>query len=129
MQSESITPGMAQAALGGPPAVKNAHSAGPEKLAMKAVAPLVVAPKPNDIKFDAAQARQNLQEAIAMLNKQMAATKQSLGFSYDESVNRPVITVKNTTTGDIVRQIPSEDVLRVAHHIDELKGILFNKSS
>ena len=129
MQSESINPGAALTAVGGPLVGKSASVAGPDKLALRVATPQVMAPKPNDIKFDAAAAHQNLQDAIAMLNKQMAASKQALGFSYDNSIKHPVITVKNTTTGDVVRQIPSEDVLRMAHHIDELKGILFNKAS
>jgi len=129
MQSESISPGMALAAVGGPLAGKSAPIGGADKLAPKVATPVVMAPKPNDIKFDEAQAHQNLQEAISMLNKQMAASKQALGFSYDNAIKHPVITVKNTTTGDVVRQIPSEEVLRMAHHIDELKGILFNKAS
>ena len=129
MPPDSISSGTALAAVGGPLAGKSAPVAGPEKLALKVATPQVLAPKPNDIKFDAAQAHENLQEAISMLNKQMAASKQALGFSYDNAIKHPVITVKNTTTGDVVRQIPSEDVLRMAHHIDELKGILFNKAS
>jgi len=129
MQSESITPGMSLAAVGGPLTGKSAPASGPEKLPVKAATPQVVAPKPNNIKFDAAESHKNLEEAIAMLNKQMAVSKQALGFSYDNSIKHPVITVKNTTTGDVVRQIPSEEVLRMAHHIDELKGILFNKAS
>ena len=129
MQSESISPGMPLAAVGGPLTGKSAPASGPEKLPVKAAAPQVVVPKPNDIKFDAAESHKNLEEAISMLNKQMAASKQALGFSYDNAIKHPVITVKNTTTGDVVRQIPSEEVLRMAHHIDELKGILFNKAS
>jgi len=44
-------------------------------------------------------------------------------------LKRPVITVRNTNTGEVVRQIPTEEVIRVAHRMDALKGILFNKSS
>jgi flagellar protein FlaG len=80
-----------------------------------------------DIKFDPAQARQNLKSAISMLNEQMASTKQGLGFSFDESINSAVIKVSNIHTGEVVRQIPSEEVLRMAHKIDDLKGILYNK--
>ena len=91
-----------------------------------------VAPKVNDIKpvniqFDPAKARQDLHAAVSMLNEQMASTKQGLGFSFDESINAPVIKVSNVYTGEVVRQIPTEDVLHMAHKIDDLKGILFNK--
>jgi len=86
------------------------------------------APKPNDIMFDPVQAHKNLQEAVNLLNEQMSATKQGLGFSYDESKKQAVIRVSNTATGEVIRQIPSEDVLRMAHQIDALKGILYNKA-
>ena len=89
--------------------------------------PKVSAPKPVEIKFDPAQARQNLKTAISLLNEQMASTKQGLGFSFDESINSAVIKVSNIHTGEVVRQIPSEEVLRMAHKIDDLKGILYNK--
>jgi len=39
-----------------------------------------------------------------------------------------VIRVRNLSTGEEVRQIPTEDVLRMAHKIDDLKGILYNKA-
>jgi len=91
------------------------------------VAPKVMTIKPSDIQFDPAKARQNLHAAVSMLNDQMASTKQGLGFSFDDSINAPVISVRNIHTGEVVRQIPTEDVLHMAHKIDELKGILFNK--
>ena len=91
-------------------------------------APKVVAPKPIEIKFDQAQATKNLKEAVSLLNKQMADTGRGLGFSYDESKASAVIKVSNINTGEVVRQIPSEDVLRIAHKIDDLKGILYNRA-
>lgn len=91
-------------------------------------APKVVSPKPIEIKFDQAQATKNLKEAVSLLNKQMADTGRGLGFSYDESKASAVIKVSNINTGEVVRQIPSEDVLRIAHKIDDLKGILYNRA-
>ena len=91
------------------------------------VAPKVVAPKPSDIKFDQEQASKKLKDAVSLLNKQMADTGRGLGFSYDESKASAVIKVSNINTGEVVRQIPSEEVIKMAHKIDELKGILYNK--
>jgi flagellar protein FlaG len=56
----------------------------------------------------------------------MADNKQNLGFSHDESINGPVIVVTNSQTGEVVRKIPTEEVIRVAHSIDALKGVLFS---
>jgi flagellar protein FlaG len=88
--------------------------------------PKVMAPKPVAIKFDASEIRQNLQEAVSMLNQQMASTNRGLGFRIDEAVGGPVVTVRSADTGEVVRQIPNEVVVRVAHNIEKMKGLLLN---
>lgn len=110
-----------------PQAVASAAQAGRANPVAQNAAPKVSEIKPVDIQFDPAQARQNLHAAVSMLNEQMASNKQGLGFSFDESINSAVIKVSNVSTGEVVRQIPTEDVLHMAHSIDALKGILFNK--
>jgi flagellar protein FlaG len=88
--------------------------------------PKVLAPKQVAIKFDASEVRRNLQEAVGMLNQQMASTKRGLGFQIDEAVGGPVVTVRSADTGEVVRQIPNEVVVRVAHNIEKMKGLLLN---
>jgi flagellar protein FlaG len=104
--------------------VKNAEKAKAIALPEK---PVLIAPKHVDIKFDEIAERQNLKDAVSMLNDQMASTKRGLGFSYNEAVNSAVVTVHNTETGEVVRQIPSEVVIRVAQGIESFKGMLHNK--
>ena len=110
-----------------PAAASNKAAAPPPSASPVPAAPKIAAPKPVDIQFDEAKARKNVQEAVNELNNQMTASKTGLGFSMDESLGRPIVTVRNTVTGEVVRQIPNEDVLRIAHKLDELKGILFNE--
>ena len=88
--------------------------------------PKVQAPKPVAIKFDASEVRQNLQEAVKMLNQQMSSTKRGLGFQVDEAVGGPVVTVRSAESGEVVRQIPNEVVVRIAHNIEKYKGLLFS---
>ena len=64
----------------------------------------------------------------ARLRNELAkAGNQQLGFRMDPHTNGPVITVHNTQTGELVRTIPSEEVLRVAKSIDSLKGVIFSE--
>ena len=91
--------------------------------------PKVLAPKPVAIKFDASEIRRNLQEAVSMLNQQMASTKRGLGFQIDEAVGGPVVTVRSAETGEVVRQIPNETVVRIAHNIEKVKGLLLNANA
>ena len=88
--------------------------------------PKVTAPKPIDIKFDAAEVRRTLQEAVSFLNKQLNEHNRGIGFSIDDSLETPVVTVRSTTTGEVVRQIPNEVAVRMAHNIESIKGMLIN---
>jgi flagellar protein FlaG len=85
-------------------------------------------PKSN-LQFDPKRAAVQLAEAIDRLNKQMEATKRGLGFTVDDRLNLTVVTVRDTNTGEVVRQIPSDVVIRVAHHMEDLKGILFHNKA
>ena len=53
--------------------------------------------------------------------------QRSLGFAQDTAVSGPVITVTDKESGKVVRQIPVEAVVRVAHSIEKMKGLLFDK--
>ena len=101
----------------------NPHPAAPVQADQS---PKVVAPKPVAIQFNPAEVRQNLKEAVSLLNQQMAATNRGLGFRMDDIMNTPVVTVRSDQTGEVVRQIPNEVVVRVAHNIEKVKGMFFN---
>ena len=89
--------------------------------------PAIALPKRPELQFNAAENRKSLQEAVSMLNEQVASHKNGLGFSINDSIDVPVVTVKNTLTGEVVRQIPNEVVIRVAQNIDTVqKGLLHN---
>jgi flagellar protein FlaG len=86
------------------------------------------APEKVDLGFSAKEMRENIQEAIDRLNQQLKANGRDLSFQMDQELNRPIITVRNIETGEVVRQIPSEEIIRMAHSIEEGKGLLFNES-
>lgn len=91
-------------------------------------AELVLAPpKAPKLQLDVKELEKNLKEAIQMLNEQMKSSGRHLNFSIDQEVNRTIIKVKNSNTGELVRQIPDETVLRVAHSIEKVKGMLLDE--
>jgi flagellar protein FlaG len=79
-------------------------------------------------KFDPQQFQQALKEIVERLNSQMKDNKRDLGFSMDDKINTFVVTVRNTETGQVIRQIPTEAVVKFAHNLEDLKGILFNQT-
>ena len=90
--------------------------------------PKVSAPKPMETNYDAGKLRKSMEDTLKMLNEQVSSGTQGLGFSVDKVANRTVVTVRNAQSGETVRQIPSEDFLKMARKIEELKGILYNKA-
>ena len=71
--------------------------------------------------------QESLDEAIRTLNDKMAISPKNLRFSVDEVSNRYLVVVTDESNGDVIRQVPAEAVLRVAHNIEALKGVLFDK--
>lgn len=86
------------------------------------------APKENTAvpKFDPEQFQKQLEEVVKRLNDQMKNYKRDLGFSVDNRINTFIVTVRNTNTGEVIRQIPNEVIVKFAHSLEDLKGILFN---
>ena len=68
-----------------------------------------------------------LHEAIQTLNDSLARTPTKATITHDEQLNRFLVKIADKESGEIVREIPSEELLRFARHLEKLKGILFDK--
>lgn len=80
------------------------------------------------VNFDPEKERKDLEEAIQKLNEMLKDSGRTLSFSMDVKLGQPIVFVKNLSTGEVVRQIPNEVVVRMAHAIEDFKGMLHNKS-
>lgn len=70
---------------------------------------------------------QKLQAAIDTLNAAVKKTPTALSFSRDDSSNRFVVQVTDTNTGDIIRSLPGDAVLRMSRQLDAMKGVIFDE--
>ena len=70
--------------------------------------------------------RDRLNEISESLNQEMRVRSKDLQFSVDEVTNRFLVTVLDQESGKVVKQIPSDAILKVAHNLEALKGILFD---
>ena len=73
--------------------------------------------------------RESLHKSLEQLNQQMSDSGRNLNFSMDEAIDRVVITVRHAVTGEVIRQIPDETLLRVAHNLENVRGMLLNEST
>ena len=62
-----------------------------------------------------------LDDAVAKVESFLKVQNRDLAFTIDENTNRSVVTVKDSKSGDVIRQIPSEEVLKLADRIQELQ--------
>ncbi len=93
-------------------------------------APRVAEPRevvPLKAKIDPDLMQKQLQEVAEQLSKQMSNRKLDLSFSVDRRASQVVVVVKHPSTGEVLKQIPGEAALRIAHSISDLKGILYDK--
>ena len=88
--------------------------------------PKIVPIERPDIKVDTEGDKKRLDQAISRMNERMQDGGRGLAFKVDPSLDRPVVTVTNRETGEVIRQIPNEVVIRMAHSIDDNKGNLLN---
>lgn len=73
----------------------------------------------------AEQAAQNVEvvrNAAKKLNEFTEKIQTNLSFSVDEGSGRSIITVTDTQTGDVIRQIPAKEALAVANLIRDAKA-------
>ena len=71
---------------------------------------------------------EKVRAAVKEINNELEKLQSELGFSVDKVANDVVITVKRKESGEIVRQIPSETVLKLAHNFEKLKGVLLDET-
>lgn len=110
-----------------PKVVMPAPVSTPQEIRTEPAVPKVQVPKPVDIKVDMEKLKANLDESIARLNESMRDGGRNLNFSIDDkTAGSFVVVVKNTDTGEVIRKIPNDAVIRIAHSIDALKGMLHN---
>jgi flagellar protein FlaG len=52
----------------------------------------------------------------------------SLSFSIDEASGKTIVSISDAKTGELIRQIPSEEMLAIAKSLDELQGLLLRQA-
>ncbi len=80
------------------------------------------------------QRKKELDQAVKNVSGYVQNITRELNFSIDEELDRPVVTVLDEDSGEIIRQIPSEEMLELARNISDfkdksstqgVKGVLF----
>ena len=68
---------------------------------------------------EAPPTKETLQAVVKQIESFLKGSERSLQFSVDETTGRTVISVRDAASGDLIRQIPGEDAMRLARALAE----------
>lgn len=71
---------------------------------------------------------EDIEEAINTLNTALAQSPTKAMISHDEQLNRYIVKTADEHSGEVIREVPSEAVLKFARNLQEIKGLLFDKA-
>lgn len=67
---------------------------------------------------------EQVKDAVQKLNEVVGSFERGLEFTVDDETNIRVVKVVDVQSKEVIRQIPSEDVINIAKAIDRLQGLL-----
>ena len=70
--------------------------------------------------------REQLLAAVADMQDFMDAAGRNIQFQLDDDSGRMIVKVTEASTGDVIRQIPSEEAVRLAENLSEIRSLLFS---
>ena len=76
-----------------------------------------------------ASVTESIDEAVEVLNQALTLKNTAATIRRDEELNRYLVTIKDKESGEIVREIPDEALLKFARNLQELRGILFDETT
>jgi flagellar protein FlaG len=112
MQITAIDPGLKSAATAPVPAVTPVATPRPPDVvlagtAVQGAGETGAAPEPS------------LEDAASRMEQYVASVGRSLQFRVDEDSGQVVVSVRDPSTGELIRQIPSEDALKIAEQLSQ----------
>jgi len=71
--------------------------------------------------------REVVAKAAAQLQEFVSSMGRNLNFSIDESTGYNVVRVVNPDTGELIRQLPSEELLKISRDFQRLNNVLVSQ--
>lgn len=73
--------------------------------------------------------REDLLTAAQAANEFISHVNDNLQFSVDDDTGKTIIKVVDSTTNEVIKQIPSEEMIAIAKAMDKLKGLLIQQKA
>lgn len=123
MNIETVSAGLPASLPGqGPQSVLRGESAPPATKTNAAErTTAVTAPQP--------ATRSQVEDAVKSVRDFIAPTNSDLQFNIDQDTGATVVKVIDRSTQEVLRQIPSEEMLSIAKTLDDIKGLFVHQKA
>ncbi len=71
--------------------------------------------------------KEKLTETVKELNSQMDMLNTNITFAFNDKIEMLYVNVKERSTGKLIRKFPTEEAMKLAEHMKEFVGIIFDK--
>jgi flagellar protein FlaG len=85
--------------------------------------------KPSSVNETSAPSREVVAKAAQQIQSFVQSMGRNLNFSVDSTTGYHVVRVTNPETGEIIRQLPSEELLRIAQSFAQINSALVNQKA
>lgn len=83
--------------------------------------------KPSNVNEAAAPTREVVAKAAQQIQTFVNSMGRNLSFSVDSTTGYHIVRVTNPETGEVVRQLPTEELLRIAQSFEQLNAALVHQ--
>ena len=100
-------------------AVETRSSDSTEKVAAQRQTVAVEVAEVETQEVDMELSQEALEKVVSQLNAYIQNTQRDVDFSVDDSTGRVVVRVVDSVSDEVIRQIPSEEMLAISRHLVE----------
>ena len=68
-------------------------------------------------------------EALDEINRSLKMASIGVRFEFDQAANTLITQVVDVETGELIRQMPSDEMVRIARAMNSLTGLLFSRTA
>ena len=84
--------------------------------------------KPSNVNQVMQPTRETVARAAEQMQKFVSSMGRDLNFSIDGETGHHIVRVTNPATGEVIRQMPSEELLRLAHSLTQISALVNQKA-
>ncbi len=70
-----------------------------------------------------------VQQAVTQIKQVAEKLAQNLHFSIDDDTGITVVKITDSSTQEVIRQIPTEEAVSIAKTLDKVQGLLFSEKA